>query len=580
MATLLFRNIFGIQILMVLYFSSLAAGFNATVSLSDDQPVGWQAGGDSRGTWAIISSCLSTIFACTWSIQHLNVPGKPTLDGKWARTFRSCKWMVVNILFPEFIVLQAAFELFMAIQALRLMEEKGKNVAYPWWYNLFRSPSTLVQQLSDSRRRLPEMLSYSHRYDSRDSEDQKPAESPEWTLTHCFFANMGGFYYEHGESRFPLTAPQIAAQPNGFDSPEMQEEDIQSQSKRDWFAKSIAALQFSQLILSLIVRKAQGLDFSQLETITLGFVVCGALIYLIYLYKPQNVETSLEVKRGGTDGAPIQYEKTYDSFWDILTNKRTDTANINKVDRIPNDNIPIVRNSSAHPGVLLLAVASGLFGALHAIAWNFDFPTAIERIFWHTATVIAAVSPLVGLITIPFAQLTVSSGDPRVFMANCLRLLREFSWQPFDRDIAEAAYQKLEDIYTEKTVDLFYKDIFSEPQFRKHLLEFIENSEGFWKTPLASPHDDFIKQFKSLCDLMENNGAKKLCDLAKTNVFPQENRLPKEFNLSVLFLTSGLYCLSRLSLLALSLSSLRRMPKSVYLNTPWTKNIPSLGSMS
>ena len=578
MATLLFRNIFGIQVLMVLYFSSLAAGFNATVSLSDDQPVGWQAGGDRRGTWAIISNCLATIFACTWSIQHLNVPGKPTLDGKWARKFRSCKWMVVNILFPEFIVLQAAFELFMALQALKLMKKAGKNVAYPWWYNLFRSPSTLVQQLSDSWRRLREMLSYSHRYNSRDSEDQKPAESHEWTLTHCFFANMGGFYYEHGESRFPLTAPQIAAQPNGFDSPEMREEDIQDKSKRDWFAKGVAALQFSQLFLSLIVRTAQGLHFSQLEVITLGFVVCGALIYLIYLSKPQNVETSFEVKSGGTDGAPIQFERTYDSFWDILTNKRTDTANINNVDRIPNDNIPIVRNSLAHPGIFLLAVASGLFGALHAIAWNFDFPTAIERIFWHTATVIAAASPLVGLITIPFAQLTVSSGDPRVFMANCLRLLREFSWQPFDKDLAEAAYQKLEAIYTEKTKDSLYKEIFSEPQLRKHFLEFIENSEG--KTPLASPHDDFIKQFKSLCDLMENNGAKKLCDLAKTNVFPQKNRLPKEFNLSVLFLTSGLYCLSRLSLLALSLSSLRRMPKSVYLNTPWTKNIPSLGSMS
>lgn len=394
---------------------------------------------------------------------------------------------------------------------------------------------------------------------------------------------MGGFYYEHGESRFPLTAPQIAAQPNGFDCPEVQEEDIQDKSKRDWFAKGIAALQFSQLILSLIVRRAQGLDFSQLETITLGFVVCGALIYLIYLYKPQNVETPFEVKSGGTDGAPIQYERTSESFWDILTNKRTDTANINTVDRIPNDNIPIVRNSAAHPGIFLLAVASGLFGALHAVAWNFAFPTDIERIFWHTATVIAAVSPLVGLVTIPLAQLTVSSGDPRVFMANCLRLLREFSWQPFDKDIAETAeeaYQKLEDIYTERTGDSFYKDIFSEPQFRKYLLEFVENSEGFWKTPPASPHDDFIKQFKSLCDLMENNGAKKLCDLAKTNVFPQENRLPKEFNLSVLFLTSGLYCLSRLSLLALSLSSLRQMPKSVYLNTPWTKNIPSLGSMS
>ena len=291
MATLLFRNIFGIQVLMVLYFSSLAAGFDATAPLSDDQPVGWQAGSGSRGTWAILSNCLSTIFACTWSIQHLNVPGEPKVDGKWARGFRSCKWMVVNILFPEFIVFRAACEFFMAIQALKIMDKNGKVVAYPWWYRPRLSLSSLVQQLSHLWRRLRKMLSLSHGHDGQDSEDQKsagchnekPAGPPEWTLTHCFFANMGGIYYKNGNSQFPLTALQIAAEPNGFDSPEMQEEHSQDRSKRDWFAKGIAVLQFLQLILSLMVRRTQRLDFSQLETITLGFVFCGALIYLIYL---------------------------------------------------------------------------------------------------------------------------------------------------------------------------------------------------------------------------------------------------------------------------------------------------------
>ena len=296
------------------------------------------------------------------------------------------------------------------------------------------------------------------------------------------------------------------------------------------------------------------------------------------------------MKSKGTEGAPIQYKRTYDSFWDILTNKRTDTANINKVDRIPNDNIPIMQDSSAHPGILLLALVSGLFGALHAIAWNFDFPTAIERIFWQTATVIAAVSPLVGLITIPLAQLTVSSGDPQEFMADCLRLLREFSWQTTDKDIVDRAYNRLEQRYIEsKTNDddakEYYKFIFSErenqpPQLGKQLLKFIESREDLSKPPLVDLNHGFIEHFRSLCDLMEEKGAKKLCETAKTNVFPQKNRLPEEFNLLILFLTSGLYCLSRLSLLALSLSSLRLMPKSVYFNTSWTRYIPSLGSIS
>lgn len=574
MSSLSSRNTFLIKVWIVFYFSSLAAGFNATTPLSDNKPVGWQTGCHIRGTWAIASNCLSTIFACTWSIQHLNVPAKSAVDGVWARRLRSVKWMAVNILFPEFMVLQAALEFHMAMQALKSMHSNNKEIVYPWWYNL------LFQQTSKSWRR-PRMFSCFHRQNAQDS-DPQPAESPKWTLTHCFFANMGGLYYVDGESQFPLTALQIAAQKKDFDNPSMQEQDIQDRSKSDWFAKIFAAVQFLQLSLSLIVRRIQGLDFSQLETITLGFVVCGALIYLIYLYKPQNVATPFDVLPQGTDGDPIQYERTYDSFWDILTNKRTNTAGINKVDRIPNDNIPIVQNTSAHPGVLLLALVSGLFGALHAIAWNFDFPTAIERRFWQMATVIATASPLVGLITIPLAQLTVSSGDPRAFMANCLRLLREFSWQSRNRDIVgevEKVYVKLEKVYLRETEDSLYREIFS-PQTRNDLCDFIANCEALRKAPLDNPTDDFINQFKSLCDLMEERGAKKLCDMAKTDTFPQKSRLPKEFNLLVLCITSGLYCLSRLSLLALSLSSLRRMPKSVYLNTPWPKFVPDFGSTS
>lgn len=74
----------------------------------------------------------------------------------------------------------------------------------------------------------------------------------------------------------------------------------------------------------------------------------------------------------------VHYERIYEKFWEILTNKNTNANNIDvKINRIPNDNIPIVLNSSIHPGIFLLALASGLFDALHAIAWEFEFPTAV-----------------------------------------------------------------------------------------------------------------------------------------------------------------------------------------------------------
>lgn len=68
---------------------------------------------DTRGTLDILWSCLFTIFACTWTIQHLNIPEqrggrnkgwrgdiKWKLKGFW----RSLKWMLITIVVPELLL--------------------------------------------------------------------------------------------------------------------------------------------------------------------------------------------------------------------------------------------------------------------------------------------------------------------------------------------------------------------------------------------------------------------------------------------------------------------------------------------
>ncbi|KAG7041283.1 Major facilitator superfamily domain general substrate transporter protein [Colletotrichum scovillei] len=34
--------------------------------------VGWVAGPETRGTLTLVWSCVITIFACTWTVLHLN----------------------------------------------------------------------------------------------------------------------------------------------------------------------------------------------------------------------------------------------------------------------------------------------------------------------------------------------------------------------------------------------------------------------------------------------------------------------------------------------------------------------------
>lgn len=450
-------------------------------SSMNDQLVGWQGGIGRRSTWNIISNCLSTIIACTWSVQHLNIPSPA--DTLWKRWWRSFKWMIITILFPELIIIHAIFEVQMAWQAFQLMRRNGKNVELPWW---MRRPSW----------RNPPGKARTH--------DRK------WTLTHCFYGNMGGFCYgEAPEGQFPVTAQQLAAEA-GFEDPVVTKEEIQDKSKRDWFSKTVAALEFLQLALSLIVRTNRGLAFSQLETLTLGLAICGAVIYLLLFYKPQNLATNTPLGQN----PPLRFKRTYDSFWKVLVNEPSNSAPRKRAssehtsslhneipegipDRIPNDNFPIFDGRITHPGVFLLALASGLFGALHAIAWNSEFPSHVEKILWQTATVVAAGSPVLGLLTVPFAQWTISAGDSESFRINCVALMREYFYQletTQDKDPILRAMSKLEGATANPQARQSYAGIFSVEDGRSELMS---NLREFLRKPL-------LRHLASLLRLKDN----------------------------------------------------------------------------
>jgi hypothetical protein len=172
--------------------------------------------------------------------------------------------------------------------------------------------------------------------------------------------------------------------------------------------------------------------------------------------------------------------------------------------------------------------------------------------------------------------------------------MREFSWHVSNKASVDNAYKKLENVLvirdtTGQEAQQPYASIFALEQdlgqplrLGGELLKFLDMKDEF--APLETqPLDlhsekEFIKQFRLLVDLMEGRKLKKLIDIAKTNVYLQKNLLPKAFNQGIVYLTTFLYYLSRLSLLAVAFSSLRQMPKTVYAITPWTGYIPTLGS--
>ncbi|KAH0433896.1 hypothetical protein CcaCcLH18_05648 [Colletotrichum camelliae] len=95
-----------------------------TVSSTPDL-VGWTSGPETRGTLTLVWSCVITIFACTWTVLHLNVPGRD--EGPLTIVLRKIKWMTINIIFPEFIFAKAVCDLRLALEELREFDENVRE---------------------------------------------------------------------------------------------------------------------------------------------------------------------------------------------------------------------------------------------------------------------------------------------------------------------------------------------------------------------------------------------------------------------------------------------------------------------
>ncbi|KAK4163923.1 hypothetical protein QBC43DRAFT_354029 [Cladorrhinum sp. PSN259] len=99
-------------------FFAVAAAQNATAGKPDSSEtvVSWYPTPTTRGSLELVYSCLLTIFACTWTVLHLNVPARE--DGMWTRIIRKVKWMAITVLLPEFIFAKSICDLRLALHDL------------------------------------------------------------------------------------------------------------------------------------------------------------------------------------------------------------------------------------------------------------------------------------------------------------------------------------------------------------------------------------------------------------------------------------------------------------------------------
>ncbi|KAI0707859.1 hypothetical protein C8Q76DRAFT_800174 [Earliella scabrosa] len=327
---------------------------NATVS--------WQAEPHFRGTYSILTSCLSTLFVSTWSALHLDIPesGKRG-QSAFGRFLDKLGWLVLGLLAPEYLLL-VAFNQFIAARELTefaqwrletptedpslLVRSRGWIVTGLHHLRDFSERKSAHSVCDTEKRETQGTAAAVHKMDEvpktaaeADSAmnagptiGAKNAESSvnigsgpaggsnrepgvesstpppwqrkyPWTITHSFFAIMGGFvlqnphdtpvdrYLPAWQGNGVLTEHGVRALMRGEPDliPDIPVDELLDRGKADGLAKMLLAWQVLWFCLSCLNRAVQHLPLSLLEVTTIAHALCALLTYAVWWKKPKDV---------------------------------------------------------------------------------------------------------------------------------------------------------------------------------------------------------------------------------------------------------------------------------------------------
>ncbi|KAI9699083.1 MAG: hypothetical protein M1836_003272 [Candelina mexicana] len=333
---------------------------------------GWTPSPDGRGTIDIIWSCVLTVSLCSWSVLCLNFPAPG--DSYWQKTRRKFYLTGLGIVGPEFIF----------------------QIALGQWVSACRSVKDFQQ------------LGYH-----------------DWSMTHAFFANMGGFILHSPDCpSFPVTARQIQylVEHDYMPYPSIERMVLTDKNEENAFIRLVTIGQTLWFVVNSLGRVIQHLAVTTFEITTLAFIFCSLGTFFCWAHKPSIEAETAAIKLTLANGISIAHivnkagdrarerqpycltpldfidpqEWTWNLYWSYWINilKRLHVVFAPKrrpIDRFPNDDYPTI--SSWRIPVLIFCQVT--YAGIHVSGWNFHFPSALERLLWRISTTVQLGSMLV-----------------------------------------------------------------------------------------------------------------------------------------------------------------------------------------
>lgn len=452
-----------------------------------------------------------------------------------------------------------------------------------------------------------------------------------WTLSHAYYANMGGLVAlkcttnpnENSSGFAVLRGDHIANwnwEERGLGHPlkklHLSAEEIHDKSKADWLVKLFSMVQIGRLILDLINRAISHRPITQIAPGTAAFAVFAIITYTVNWWKPKDISfprtLHVVVDERRSDEA---IERSAEPFLNRFLSLMPRTLHFRKT-ASPGYRIRNYEQcmDGAYPVVWpLMAASCVVFGAFHCIAWNWQFPTDTERILWRATSVISTLSPLVPLAFTYFLirrgthALSHHQSEAAKEASKRLRPLQMLpNWiQLLQTNIDDQAWRGVfgEECY-EETRKMIVAHAATLHELRNHLSALNKELEQSRHANLLENIWESLVQLRSTYESLDGGkGAvyedrssglesherwilKALYDRCRSfdtwthrsqykDSQKQLQRRIRRYSRPINIGFGIVYAISRIILIGIMFSSLRAVPKGVYEVANWTRYLPS-----
>ncbi|RAH73528.1 uncharacterized protein BO66DRAFT_225105 [Aspergillus aculeatinus CBS 121060] len=435
---------------------------------------------DTRGTLNILWSCLFTILACTWTVQHPDIPwqrkhfrssenfkGQKVNEWNWkiSKWKYSTAWFVTTILAPEIPLGKHLGDLWEAKRLRNQFEKeyktnikKGGKIEWTRKHWLFAIMGGFSMTTKASRDKIPQMVSsptpeienavgaQSHSLSSSSQPEPSPDKGTDSGKPNKEDVEKGPVNQTTAEKKLATDSPeddypriltpkeilQLVHDHKLHHLPDIDEEDIEDKSKSDKFIRVIAVFQILWLCIQVISRAVEHLAVSQLEIVTVAFALCAVIIYGLAWNKPQGVNIPISILQVSDQGADYGTSLEKETTPATASSGKGWVKHIITPEAIDKYFKVMEGEGYAASWFIPVVVLTGmLFSGVHLAAWRSHFPTHLEKLLWRIAAIYSTAFPLGDVLLLITIATTTEEHTPagNVQPKHCIfKIIRRLSF--------------------------------------------------------------------------------------------------------------------------------------------------------